>query len=65
MIRELSLPKGVWFARAFTVTTGLGLQLMGLYAIVVTFGAWTTLGLGVAGALAVVLQHAVLRRTSC
>ena len=30
MTRTLALPKSVWFARAATVTTGLGLQLVGL-----------------------------------
>jgi hypothetical protein len=51
--------------RALTVTTGLGLQLIGLYAAVVTFGALITLALYAIGGLAVVLQHIVLGRTTC
>ena len=41
--------------RALTVTTGIGLQLFGLYAAVVTFGALITLGLYAVGGLAIVL----------
>jgi hypothetical protein len=51
--------------RALTVTTGMGLQCVGLYAAVATFGAWITVGLYAVGGLAVVLQHIVLRRTRC
>jgi hypothetical protein len=51
--------------RALTVTTGLGLQCAGLYALIATFGAWSTLGLHCIGGLALALQHVVLRRTSC
>ena len=51
--------------RALTFTAGLGLQGVGLYAAVVTFGAWVTVGLYAVGGLAVVLQHVVLRRTTC
>ncbi len=51
--------------RTITFTTGLGLQGAGLYAAVVTFGAWTTFGLYAIGGLVVVLQHAILRRTPC
>ena len=46
-------------ARAITFTAGLGLQLVGLYAAVVTFGALITLGLYAVGVLAVLLQHVV------
>ena len=52
-------------ARVLTALTGLGLQLAALYAALATFGAWTTLGLYVAGVLAVVLQYLALRRTAC
>ena len=52
-------------ARAISFTAGLGLQLIGLYAAVVTFGALITLGLYAIGGLAVVLQHVALRRTPC
>jgi hypothetical protein len=51
--------------RALTVTAGLGLQGMGLYAAVATFGAWITLGVYAVGALAVLLQVVVLRGGSC
>jgi hypothetical protein len=51
--------------RALTFTTGVGLQGMGLYAAVATFGAWTTVGLYAVGSLVIVLQHVVLGRTSC
>ena len=51
--------------RALAVTTGLGLQCAGLYALVATFGAWSTLGLYAIGGLAIALQHIVLRRTPC
>ena len=51
--------------RAVTFATGLGLQIVGLYAAVVTFGALITLGLYAVGGLAVVLQHVILRRTTC
>ena len=52
-------------ARAITVTTGVGLQLLGVYAIAVTLGAWVTIGLYAVGALAVALQHVTPRRTPC
>ncbi len=51
--------------RAITLTTGIGLQLMGLYAVAVTFGAWTTLGLYAVGGLAVVWQHVAPGRMPC
>ena len=51
--------------RALTVTAGLGLQGMGLYAAVATFGAWITLGVYAVGALAVLLQVVVLGRATC
>ena len=63
--KEIAMPRGFWIANAITIATGIGLQLVGLYAAAVTFGAWTTLGLYTVGGLAVVLQRAVLRRTSC
>ena len=63
--KEIPMPRGFWIAHAITIATGIGLQLVGLYAAAVTFGAWTTFGLYTVGGLAVVLQQAVLRRTSC
>jgi hypothetical protein len=59
------LPKGFWLARAITFTAGLGLQSVGLYAAVATFGAWVTVGLYAVGGLAIVLQHITRRRTPC
>ena len=41
--------------RALTLATGLGLQCAGLYALVATFGAWSTLGLYAIGGLAIAL----------
>jgi len=52
-------------ARALTVATGLGLQLAGVYAAVVTYGAGLTVGLYAVGGLAVVLQHVGCRRAAC
>ena len=52
-------------ARVITFTAGLGLQLVGLYAAVVTFGALITLGLYAVGVLAVLLQHVALRGSTC
>ena len=61
----MTLPKAFRVARVLTFTMAFALQLAGLYAAVVTFGAWVTLGLYGTGGLAIVLQQAVLRRTSC
>ena len=62
----IAMPKGFWIAHAITITTGIGLQLLGLYAVAVTFGAWITLALYAVGGLAVVLRHIVVgRATSC
>ena len=61
----ISLPKGFWIARALSFTAGMSLQLVGLYGTVVTFGAWLTLGLYVAGALAVAFQLVLSRSPSC
>ena len=61
-----TVPAGFWIARAITSVAGLGLQLAGLYAAVVTFGLWVTVALCGVGALAVLLQHVVLMRgTPC
>jgi hypothetical protein len=51
--------------RTLTVTTGIGLQCVGLYALVATFGAWSTLGLYAVGGLVIALQHVGLRGTPC
>jgi hypothetical protein len=64
--KEIAMPKGFWIAHAITIATGIGLQLVGLYAAAVTFGAWVTLGLYAVGGLAVFLRHLVVwRATSC
>ena len=58
----ITLPWRFWIARAITATTAVGLQLVGLYAAVVTFGGWVALGLYNVGGLALLLQHVVLSR---
>ena len=60
----MNLPKGVWIARAITGATATALQLVGLYAAVVTFGGWAALGLYSVGSLALLLQHVVLSRST-
>ena len=53
-------------ARTFTVVAGAAFQIAGLYAGVVAFGPWNTLGIYAMGALASILQHRILtRRSSC
>ena len=65
-VKAIAMPKGFWIAHAITITTGIGLQLLGLYAVAVPFGAWITLALYAVGGLAVVLRHIVVgRATSC
>ena len=49
---------------AFTALTGLGLQLIGVYATAATFGGWTTVALYGLGMLATLLQRGVVRRTT-
>ena len=64
--REMATPRAFWIAHTITITTAVGLQLLGLYAATVTFGAWITVGLYAVGGLAVVLRHIVVgRATSC
>ena len=60
----MTLPRRFWIARAITGAAATALQLVGLYAAVVTFGAWTTLGLYSVGGLALLLQHVVLSRST-
>ena len=53
-------------ARAVTVIGGATFQVAGLYAGIVAFGFWNTLGIYCMGALASILQHRILtRRNSC
>jgi len=60
--REFATPKSFWIARAFTIMTAIGLQLVGLYAPNVTFGAWITVGLYAVGGLTVLLQRVIAER---
>ena len=60
----ITLPRRFWIARAITATTAVGLQLVGLYAAVVTFGGWASLGLYSVGGLALLLQHVILSRST-
>jgi hypothetical protein len=60
----VNLPRGFWIARAITGATATALQLAGLYAAVVTFGVWTTLGLYTVGGLVLFLQQVILSRST-
>jgi len=51
-----------WIVRLITGVAGLGLQLVGLYAAYVTFGALITFALYAVGGLALLLQQVVVRR---
>ena len=56
--RSISLPA----LTAISVTTGLEFQVLGLYAMWITFGTWMTLGVYTIGALTIVLQFAIAGR---
>ena len=56
--RSISLPA----LTAISVTTGLGFQVLGLYAMWITFGTWMTLGVYAVGGLAVLLQRVIAER---
>jgi hypothetical protein len=58
------IPRGFWIGRAITGVTATALQLVGLYAAVVTFGAWTTVALYIVGGLALFLQQVILSRST-
>jgi len=58
------IPRGFWIARAITGATATALQLAGLYAAVVTFGAWPALGLYTVGGLVLFLQQIILSRSA-
>ena len=60
----ITVSKRFWIPRVFTAIAGLGLQLVGLYAIVVTFGVWITAALYAVGVLALVVQRLALGRIS-
>ena len=64
--KAIGMPTSFGIVHAFTIATAVGLQLLGLYAVAVTFGAWITLALYAVSGLAVVLRHIVVgRATSC
>ena len=49
-----------------SIAAALGFQVLGLYAIWVTFGAWMTLAVYVVGGLTILLQRLIAeRRLSC
>ena len=49
-----------------SIAAGLGLQVLGVYAIWATFGAWPTFGFYAIGGLAILLQRVIAgRRLSC
>jgi len=60
--REMATPRAFWIAHTITITTAVGLQLLGLYAATVTFGAWITVGLYAVGGLTVLLQRVIAER---
>jgi len=62
----ITFPKRFWITRIVTGIVATALQIGGLYAGIVTFGVWMTLGLYSVGVLTAVLQLVVLTRsTSC
>ena len=54
--------KAVSIAHAVTIVAASLIQVLGLYAMWATFGAWITLALYAVAGVAVVLQHVVARR---
>jgi hypothetical protein len=56
--------KAVSIAHGVTIAAAFLFQVAGLYASVVTFGAWPTLALYAVGGLTVVLQCVVARRAA-
>ncbi len=59
-----TLPERLGVSRAVCCATGALLQVLGLYAGIVTFGLWTTLGAYAIGALTVVIQQIVVARSA-
>ena len=57
-------PKRFWIAHAMTIATAARLQLVGLYAVAATFGAWATFGLYAVGGFAVVMQRVIVARST-
>jgi len=56
------IPRNFWIVRLITAVAGLALQLVGLYAAWVAFGAWVTFALYTVGGLAMLLHAVVVRR---
>ena len=55
-------PRSFWLAHATTSVVAVGLQVAGVYAAVVTFGALLTAAIYVVGGLVALLQHVVAGR---
>jgi len=62
--KAVTLSKRLWVARVLSCASGAVLQILGLYAGIVTFGVWTTLSAYAVGALTVVVQQVILARSS-
>lgn len=62
MSTSTGTPRSFWLAHAATSVVAVGLQLAGVYAAVVTFGALLTVAIYVVGGSAALLQHLTLRR---
>ena len=56
--RSISLPA----LMCISITAALGFQVLGLYAIWVTFGAWMTLAVYAVGGLTILLQRVITER---
>ena len=61
---DASVSKAMSVFPPLTIAVASVFQVLGLYASVVTFGAWITFALYAVGGVAVVLQHAVARRAA-
>ena len=53
-----------WIAHVLTLAIGGALQAIGVYASVLAFGGWTTLGLYTLGGLAALLLSLVAGRSA-
>ena len=56
------IPRNFWMVRLIVGGAGMALQLVGLYAAWVAFGAWITFALYTVGGLALLLHAVVVRR---
>jgi hypothetical protein len=65
-VRERSIApsasSAIWMVQAVTIATGLGMQVIGLYATWATFGTWKTLALYALGGLTVLLHRMTAER---